>query len=503
MKRAVRLTSLATALALLVLLPAAQAQDAKRAFAEGSHVFRRILFEAECTPLKDFNDLGDDPAHTLLIVLGDTHCLTQLTMSLPRFVQQGGALLLASDQPVQDVEVRRQLLTVAGVEILGQPRQVGVVNKDTCYHGLDFCPYAQPVRRTNPGLFFDAHGQPFHVATNVPAVLDDPIQNSPPLGHVKRLAMLPAGFGHKLFRIGGLLGLEQNLFAVGGDVGDGRVLVLADHSAFINEMMLPSDNDNVEFTTNCVSWLSGDEKQRTKVLFVENGQIRDSFDIPLRYETLPLDKALAMFVGAADKQLEQFNERLAEPEGQSFANAFIHQWLESKNLMESFGEVVIIALTVALLLLGCYRMGVKGRYRNDLNVPLLTRLLEQETPRRPLAEQRHEALLRSGNLWESARGLARQCFVAHAASQAAPRIVAQGGWWQRWRTRRRVSRLWHLAWSERPVRVPPRRFKSLLAEIEQLKAELRDGTVRLEPSPSFSREPPASALAARSPEARG
>jgi hypothetical protein len=200
-------------------------------------------------------------------------------------------------------------------------------------------------------------------------------------------------------------------------------------------------------------------------------------------------------VGAADRQLGQFNERLAEPEGQASVNSFIEDWLANRRVpMDVFGQVVVIALTVALLLFGCYRIGVKGRYRHDLTVPPLARVVEQEAPRRLLADQRHEALLRSGNLWETARGLARQCFAPQPAALAAPRVVAQGGWWQRWRTRRRVLRLWRLARSGRPVRVRPRRFKSLLAEIEQLKADLRNGTVRLEypvpspqtPSPGFA-----------------
>jgi hypothetical protein len=258
--------------------------------------------------------------------------------------------------------------------------------------------------------------------------------------------------------------------------------VIADHSIYINEMMLPADNHNVEFTTNCVTWLIGDGKQRTKVLFVENGQVRDNFDIPLKYETLPLDKAIALFVGAGNRKLEQFNERLVEPEGQAAADTFLQQWLENRKVpMEMFGEVLVIALTLTLMLFGCYRVGVQGRYRIDQSVPLLTRVLELEVPPRPLMEQRQEAQLQSGNLWEAARDQARQCFAAQAVSTgAAPEVRVRGNWWRRWRQRRRVQRLWRLAFSSRPLRVSPRRFKWLLAEIEQLKTELRDGTVRVQ-----------------------
>jgi hypothetical protein len=480
MTRAVRRAFLPTTFGLvaLVALPAAHAQDARRAFAEDSHVFRRILFDADFAPLHRFHELADDPAHTILIVLGDTDGLAQVPGGLESFVRRGGAVLVATDQPVGDANVRQQIQAVSGVVFLRQPRRSDPRKlRDFCYKGLEFCPFALPLRKGGPELFVDSQGVALRVATNVPAVLDDPIRDRKLLGKVKPLAQLPEGFGHVLLRIG-RFEQEQTLFAVGGDVGDGRVVVLADHSVFINEMMLPENNHNVEFTTNCVTWLSGDGKQRKKVLFVDNGQVRDSFDIPLKYETLPLDKAIAAAVGVADQQLGRLSERLAQPEGQAAINSFLRQWLADRRVStDLFDEVVLIAVTLTLLLFGCYRIGVKGRYRLDQSVPLLARVVEPEAPPRPLWVQRQEALLRTGNLWETARELARQCFASPAALRTPPRIVARGGWWRRWQTRRRVRRLWQLAHSERPVRVSPRRLKSLLAEIEQLKAELRDGTV--------------------------
>src|SRR5262249_5186409 len=156
---------------------------------------------------------------------------------------------------------------------------------------------------------------------------------------------------------------------------------------FINEMMLPDTNHNVEFTTNCVNWLGGHGPERQKALFVENGPIRDSFDIPLKYDTQPLDKAQALCVGRADRQRDPFNQSVSDPERQAFSSSFIEEWLANRRVsMDLFGQVVVVALTVALLLFGCYRIGVKGRYRHDLSVPLVARVVEQEAPRGSLAE---------------------------------------------------------------------------------------------------------------------
>jgi hypothetical protein len=489
MKPAVRLALLTAAfgLAALAAPPVARAQDAKRAFAEGSHVFRRILFDADCSPLKEFRELADDPAHSILIVLGDTHCLARLPLGVDAFVHRGGAVLLASDRRIADAGIEEQILAVAGVSFTGQTNNAGQPRRTerSCYHGLPYCPYVVPdlvISRIASQLFPDPHGGDRLVATNVPGALARPrnLRPLPGSGSVEVLAHLPPGFGFlSAFAWPGTR--ETTLFAVGGDVGDGRVLVLADHSVFINEMMLPDDNGNVEFTTNAVNWLRG-EGRRNKVLFVEDGRIRDSFEVPLKYETLPLDKAAAAALAWTDQQLERLNRRLGEPGGQAGTDGFLQQWLANRKVpMDYFGDVLVISLTVTLLLYGCYRIGVKGRYRPDLTVPLLARAVQQQAPQRPLMGQRQEALVQSGNLWETAREMARQCFAPMAPPAATPpRVEAAGGWWQRRRTRARVRRLWRLAHSDRPVRVPPRRLKTLLAEIERLKGELRDGTVRLQ-----------------------
>lgn len=470
--------------------PPARAQDAKRAFAEGSHVFRRILFDADCTPLKDFHELGEDPAHSILIVLGDTHSLAQVPRGVDQFVRRGGALLLASDRRIADAVVEEQVLAVAGVTFTGQtnggqPRRLDPRYMErVCYHGLPYCPYVVPdllISRVASQLFPDPRGGDPRVATNVPGALAQP-RGQPLPESVEVLAHLPPGFG--FLSAFALLGTtrETTLFAVGGDVKNGRVLVLADHSVFINEMMLPDDNGNVEFTTNAVNWLRGEDGRRNRVLFVEDGQIRDSFDVPLKYETLPLDKAAAAALAWTNEQLGRLNRRLGEPGRQAGIDGFLQQWLANRRVpMDHFGDVLVIALTVTLLLYGCYRIGVKGRYRPDLTVPLLARAVQLQAPQQPLMGQRQEAQLQSGNLWETAREMARQCFAPVAPTEAAaPRVEVAGGWWQRRKTRARVRRLWRLAHSETPVRVPPRRLKALLAEIERLKGELRDGTVRLQ-----------------------
>src|SRR5262249_56049092 len=82
----------------------------------------------------------------------------------------------------------------------------------------------------------------------------------------------------------------------------GRLLLLADHSVFINEMMLKSDNGNVDFTYNAIEWLKGDNKERNRVLFVSDGNIETKLDIPIREEPVSLLDIQAKFIQDAKEK---------------------------------------------------------------------------------------------------------------------------------------------------------------------------------------------------------
>src|SRR5262249_49234461 len=73
--------------------------------------------------------------------------------------------------------------------------------------------------------------------------------------------------------------------AVSSEHGKGRLLLLADHSIFINEMMQPRDTGNADFAYNAVDWLrEGEDGPRDRVLFVTDSRIETKLDIPLRQE---------------------------------------------------------------------------------------------------------------------------------------------------------------------------------------------------------------------------
>ncbi len=252
---------LAALLHLIAVAPAAaQPTPPNVAFLEGTEVFRRILFERRFSPLNTFDDLAKDPAHSILIVFGDGRPLMDVRGGLAQFLAKGGVLFLATDKAPPDA-AQEALRRTIGLSVSG--KTVKCPNKQSCYKGLDFCPFLKPVDRASPNLFRGLtinETSLSNVASNAPSYLE----RTAIWWGSRELASLPKGCVLE----GTNAALSRApLFAVGVDVGSGRALVLADHSIFINEMMLPEDNGNVEFTYNCLDWLRGDAKDgRDKVL---------------------------------------------------------------------------------------------------------------------------------------------------------------------------------------------------------------------------------------------
>jgi hypothetical protein len=477
---------LAGGLALLLgLLPLnARAQEipeptlSRNEFLRGTHVFRRVLADVGMQSLTSFEELAKVPEESLLIVLGHTECLREVPGGLDRFVQQGGALLLASDQPSAP-EVSPQVQRVAGVQIFGQ--LIVCRERLATYQQVPYCPFLVPAPEAEPSLLRNPRAGTGHlrVATNLPSYL----MIRP--GCLKKLAYLPS---QCFVERSGWPLPHQPLFAVGGDVGAGRVLVLADHSLFINQMMLPIDNNNVEFTCNCVTWLAGTSRQRRKVLLVEDGLIQTRFDIPLQKVPIPAEELTQALLAIGERlvvernsltrDLEQSVVKFEEGDGFNRASSSV---LDSMGLTSrKLGRVLLVLLTLAGVLYALYRIGVRGRRNVDTAIPLLAQAAGEQIPTRAVLERRHREMMRTGNLLEPLQQRARVWFdeAGGAGHTTAPRVRGAGGWWRRWQVARRVRWFWSLA-QGRIVRVNSGRLARWLGELERLQAAHRAGTLEL------------------------
>ena len=523
--------------------PAATGSTDAVPYGQRTDAFRRVLFEFRFQPLHTFADLQANPSESLLIVLGDPHCLSKSTFpqGLRSFVQRGGAVLIATDRETKG-EASELLGQLAGVAVTGET--LICVNPDPkgLYDGSPYCPFVEPLEDTigprgstnilgivaalvgagsRPALFRNPlpDKPDLRVATNAPSRLLKKSWLLP--GGIHRLAQLSNGCLDETLRHYSLkkiilnidktiesedasadekitrqLSGERPLFAVGGTVGKGRVLVLADHSVFINRMLLPRDNGNLEFTANCLHWLRGGVStptealrvlngpqaleqltgQRNKVLFWDDGVIRTDLEVPLT--RVPLEPSLPpepVIVAALDKTIanlednDYFNRKLLENMDDVSGG---HQRLL---------RYVVYLLTLAASLLVSYRFLWRGRYRPESAVLSLTDALGPHRSKLSWMEQRRRAQLRSGNVWETAHRLARECFESANISLSAPApprmVMTHGGWRRRWRLRRRLVRLWHLAHGNAPFVISPKALQRRVRELEELKIALADGTL--------------------------
>lgn len=506
------------------LLPAAETlQQPRNSFDQQTDIFRRLLFDMRFRPLESFADLEADPSHSLLIVMGDPRCLSAnyLQEGARKFLERGGAALIVTDLKTKG-EAGENLKKLAGVTVTGEKLVVRGPIPNLRYLDSPFCPFIEPHEdwkfldgvtdfigtAGKPDLFrrhLDSNPEQFRVATNAPSFLKISSGLWLPPGIVK-LARLPR-VSEPEDTLRNLLTRSEKypigddngpLFAVGGMVGQGRVLVLADHSIFINRMILPPDNNNLEFAANCLHWLrggiltpmeairsinSGPEAlehfagNRNKALFWDDGSIQKTFEVPLKMAplrpALPSEPAIVAAIDQTIAKLEENN---------SFNYALLQQIDELPGGRRGVIRLGVYLLTLAALAFLSYRFLWRTRHRPESAFPLPSEVLREHEPKSPLLDQRRRALLRSGNVWEVGHCLAREFFgsLSVPLTGRAPHVVmVHGGRWQRWRARRRVARLWRLACGDAAKRISSTTLRLRLREMDELKTALANGTIEL------------------------
>lgn len=444
------------AAALFLALPQADARPPVP-FNLDSHAFRYILWQEALAPQTTLDDLDREPSRSLLIVFGDTQELDRRGQTwLRSFLARGGAVLIATDRGEPNPRAWERAL---GVRVRGDLVQAS--DHGSMYRDAPDCPLIQPVKSSGartlppPPLLLP-------VATNRPSCLV--LQT----GQMTPFLRFPADC-----RVSGQsLALADPLiypFAVGGTLGPGRALVLADHSVFINGMMLQPDNGNFDFAYACVQWLrqrDGAGAKRDRAMFIDDGMVFSSFEVPV---TLEPDAGLS--------PVELANQLIAQVQQDDLFNRLI---LEHVSFRKLFRGLVVIG-TILLLVFGLYRL-IRAGYHLEPNVPLVSRRVAQVVAAPAVVDQRHQALLRQGNLWEAARDLARACFAGFGITPAAaalPRVRIDTDWRRRRALRRTVYQLWRLAWSPRPRRISRRRFRQLVNQVEAVKAAVRNGTLHI------------------------
>jgi hypothetical protein len=444
-------------------------------FGQGTFLFRNLLhYNLKLTPVKDPHDLGD-PSRTILIVLGETEVLGGLPFKLKDFLEQGGAALVATDRktlpkdtPEGTNAAGNQLDRELGVGVTGDAAvQVDNVPRYTYRGGLAECPLVQPDPDAVPALFPTIPR--LAVATNKPSYLNMKLKRMEAHG-LSLIASLPPGCRPSEFADWDLRGVPWPPlpFAAAGKVGrKGRLVVLADHSIFIDSMLYPKDTANAAFAESCVAWLTeGGRQPCDRVLFYEEGILRTRFDVlPVRNEPINLPPP--------EKLVPLLDRFLADAERTDTFDSILRDLVP----LQVWLTVGLVVLTLGLGFYGFCRLSA-ARHRPEGGALLLATALTQNAAAGATTEQRHRAMLAGGNLWEASRPLCRACFAGQPGGDRPEVAVSAGNWWQRRALRRRVLRLWELAHGK-PVRVSAAEFARLPGQIEEVKAALAAGTIHI------------------------
>src|SRR5262249_41995587 len=89
-------------------------------YGQRTDAFRRLLFELRFQPLSNVAQLQANPSESILILLGEPSFLSKgsFPQGLRSFVEQGGAVLIATDKETEG-EAGRILSELAGVRVSG------------------------------------------------------------------------------------------------------------------------------------------------------------------------------------------------------------------------------------------------------------------------------------------------------------------------------------------------------------------------------------------------
>jgi hypothetical protein len=346
------------------------------------------------------------------------------------------------------------------------------------------CILVEAQRNARPSLFWDVlHDRQLDVVPNRSNCLI-PTQRGLPPG-VQILARFPRGCWYDF---NGFLPRNASPppFAVSRELGRGKLLVLADHKVFINEMVFPEDNNNIDFAFNAIEWLR--EGRRTRALVVEDGKIQTEYNIPLNQIIEPLRQLQPGLAKLGNEALDQIQEKHAK---ENHINGALVYGVSNLTSPTPFphpepGNFWWLLVLICTVVLGCYGVARLRRatFHLDTRVPLLASDVGLHRPSISPLTMRQRAALSDDDLRDFARAAARDWFADIPGSpggpgEEMPEIETNTGWWRGWTLRRQVQDLWHLAHGDYVPRMNASAFRSRLRQIDHLSESLESGDIRL------------------------
>jgi hypothetical protein len=464
--------------------------------AEGTEVFRALLDRTGIKPISRDEALGkltprfDD---VIVIVLGhpsDLRGAADANWWVQMALERGGAVLIASDTPTKIPPAWQHQVDVL-------PARVECFDEKAILGGRTNCPFVVPISGRDPrfGRFAaepdTVLGQIFggderrgsrpltRVATNEPSLL----QLSGFGGHFQfALARFP---NRSFVRWGDKLEpLRDALFAVGGHgqavnalAQRSDFLAMADHSVFINQMLLEPGTDNLELTYRVIDYLRGPdpnnprESRRKRCLFIEDGLVKERFD------TLP--KALRRGMPVPQVNLWAIQDKLVD-----LGNAIVDD-VQTRNvpdniLVGTFGlpailRFLLLILTVVATVLILRRV---WWHRKPVDIPPAPAVAGAPSGPPGVFDRRQKELLRRNNVYEPVRDLLREFFASVGVhgepGPKHPRLAISDAIRKPESLRKAVKDFWKLAYGPAEV-VTVNRWREMEPYFEKLRQAHADG----------------------------
>jgi hypothetical protein len=390
----------------------------------GTEVFRGLLGFSGCTPYHGFlrnQPLANSAYRGIIVVVSgkirddEPEREREVAEYVRRCVENGGSVLVAVRDPY---DLSRLLpvpveyaVTTPGLRFFGEgntPDSLPEDQRPDCPivsakpFGLDALIRPDQSSEKNPFKGFP------RIATYRPACLE-PTVDSP--RHSVPLAWLPPDCRVEMRR--GRRMPRNAPFAIGSDTGgggagSGKLIVMADERVLSNQMIALPGTDNLPFALKLIALLKGPEdRERNKVIFVENGRYKDSFD-DVKFnvnQTPPLPIP-------PPQMIDQLGTQLADAMVDQVDRTDAINGLLSKNQVfyaRMIAVLIVILTGLALLILAA--RSVTARHKPD-RATLPVAPLARVRPAKGLVGQMRQEVIVAGDFGPLVRDYCRELFAA-------------------------------------------------------------------------------------------
>jgi hypothetical protein len=463
----------------------------------GTEVFRGLLDRAGVKPVKAAElrqlDRGQGQYDDTMVIILGTQPVGRGVWNDPRMyadrvLRAGGQVLIACDRPAEFNSMG------FSVQFSGTP--VVCLNEDSTHpapESREYCPYVAPVTIHNDQsslwkLFHSSDRQQQvtqlkRVTTNSPTYITTFQHNWPTL-----VARFPDGSfatdGRRSWALP-----PGACFAVGAEMGvnfgrDSRFLAMADHSVFINQMLLEPGTENLEFTYRVIEYLQGPNKQTKRCIFFEDGRHVESFDdlrqAAAKQNQTPLPQVNLWAM--QDKLTDLGNTIFDRLQTNDAHNQLLLGSSRNSEAQHRTLAAIMRFFLILLTIFGCWFVLRRvWAARKPTDIPPAPAVAGAPSGPPGVFDRRQKELLRRNNLYEPVRDLVREFFESigiHGEQTARlPKLMISDVVRRPDSLRTAIKDFWRLAFGP-PQVLTVTRWRELEPYFERLRQAHADGKWR-------------------------